>query len=161
MSKGIECPHCHEDISRQFAVKSLAMLAKSEGAELSEELEALAGEDEEIEGDEPEVEKGMSKKVGNKMDSHRGPHKAGKMHSSSRGKGTGETVQKKPKPGNMVTEKSLRLPVQVGQPQLVEYTSGGDAFVAKGIQDGTHHVPPARNLRKEREEAEIAEQAAE
>jgi hypothetical protein len=154
MSKGVPCPHCKKEISKAYAVKALVVLAKSEGQDLSDELAALAGE-----LDESDVEKGRKGvDVGNKVDSHRGPHKPGKMHSSSRGSGTGQAVQRENSPANKIAQgggmrKSL-FPAIIGQPQLVEYVTGNDEEVSKGIQDGTHHVPPARNLQMEQAEAQ-------
>ena len=143
MSKSIECPHCEGDISKGYAIKALAILAKSEGIDIGEELETLAGLG------EPDAEKGD---VGNKRASHRGKA-PGAMHSSSRANGTGRVertqASKKNKLNSGGVRKSLNLPIIVGEAQLVDYGHGADDVIAKGIEAGNLHTPVARNLRAE------------
>lgn len=199
MSK-IECPYCGEGLTKEYAVKSLQVLAKSEGHDFDEELEQVAAGDDETEKamkvfkpgvkkppmampkvrqmgksvvfdfeDEESAQKavdeymtdmekatpsGPTNHVGNKVDSHRGPHKPGKMHHSSRAH-SGPDVQRHEHPTNPTTEggvvKSLNLPVLGREPSLVDYGYGTDALVADQISKGTAHVPPQRNLRMEQE----------
>lgn len=150
IGKSIECPHCGESISKGYAVKALSILAKADGYDLDEELESFLT-DEEM-ADEVEAEKGIAVKD-NKVQSHRGPHKPGKLHHSSRAP-SGEEVERKHRPTNPVNEKGMAKSISfplVDRVSLVEYTDGTDQVVAKSIADGTNHVPSARNLRAERE----------
>jgi len=161
---GITCPHCEGRITKGYTIKALAMLAKSEGQDLTEELDALAAEgfeeaglvDEDMPVDGSGVDKGKrsGSDVGNKTASHRGKA-PGAMHSSSRSGGK-QSVDRTQKPTNPVTEgggvkKSLNMPVIEGDAQLVRYVDNGDATIAKAIEGGNLHTPPARNLRAERE----------
>lgn len=171
MKNGIECPHCKETLSKEYTVKALSLLAKSEGHDFDEELEALAegevddGLDEEVEQEDTgEAEKGVKRGkkagvsgptnyAGNKTASHRG-QAPGTFHSSSRAR-SGEPVQRTNHPTNPVTEggvkKSINVPVIIGEPRLVEYGYGEDASIAKSIEEGTAHVPSMRNLQMEQE----------
>lgn len=149
-SKSVECPHCGEGLSREYVVKALSILAKSEGLDLDEELESLLSDESVVKS--KGKKKGMAAELGNRMDDHRGPHKAGKMHHSSRGRGDGPGVQRGgPRPKNPTVEDGMSksFPVIIGQPQLVEYVMGADDTIAKGIQDGSHQVQTSRNLRME------------
>lgn len=144
----IECPHCGEGISRGYAVKSLVMIAKSEGNDhLSDELQSL---------DEPDTEKavtGPTNYAGNKVASHRGKAPGSTADHPRAGK---KKVERANKPTNPVSEdgmaKSL-FPCHVGQPQIVSYGYGDDQIVSKGVEDGSLDVGPARNFRAEREAA--------
>ena len=146
----IACPHCQGGISKSYAVKALALLAKSEGLDLDAELEALLENDVEKGGP-----KGPTHYLGNKEDPTAGTSVSKKkiLHSH---RGRGDTgAQRHQTPTNPVTEvaKSLTLPVIVGEPQMVEYSYGMDSAIAEDIQKGLCHMPPARNLRAESEEA--------
>lgn len=162
---GITCPHCEGRISKSFAIKALAMLAKSEGHDLNDELEALAAEGfeeaglvDEADADDVEAEKavtGRRNPVGNKTASHRGKAPGSFVaHPRTGGK---QGVDRKNKPTNPVNEggmaKSLNLPIIEGDAQIVTYSDGSDQAVAKAIETGNMHVPVARNLRAERETA--------
>lgn len=147
LANSIPCPCCGEGMSKAYVVKALGLLAKAEGIDLDDELSQFVDED--------EVEKSKKEaSVGNKTASHRGA-KPGKFHSSSRGKGAGPGVQRKNTPTNPTTEEGMGVSksfaVTIGQPQLVEYVNGTDEVVAKGIGDGSHHMPSARNMRAEQE----------
>ena len=84
---------------------------------------------------------------------HRGPHKPGKLHQSSRpGKGQ-PVVERKNKPTSPTIGKSLNLPILDGPAQIVQYTNDADVPLSKSIEEGGLHVPPARNMRAEREMA--------
>jgi hypothetical protein len=150
-------------MSREYTVKSLQILAKADGYDFDEELE-----------DPADVEKAMKKKkkggtptgplnpTGNKVDSHKGPYAPGKIVHSVRS--SGEAVQRKVHPTSYATEdgmdgipmgKSLRLPVITGDARLVEYSDGEDQSLADSIEKGYNHIPPSRNLRAEKEAADL------
>ena len=145
MKTTTECPHCGEGISKGYAIKALAILAKSEGIDIGEELEMLAGLD------NPDEQKAMD--VGNKVASHRG--KAPGSFTSSARAGGKKGVDRANKPTDPTKEggikKSLNLPVIVGDAQLVSYTDASDGVIAKSIEEGNLHTPVARNLRAEKE----------
>jgi hypothetical protein len=152
-AKSLPCPHCQGEISKMYAVKALAIMAKSEGLDLDEELEALLSKSEPTSGKGSSV-KGPTNYVGNKTENTAGDKKKGHL-SSSRTKG--EPVQRKQSPTNFASEegmeKSLKLPVIVGQPSVVEYSMGMDSVISESIQKGLAHMPPMRNIRAEIEEA--------
>lgn len=144
-ARSIECPHCGEGISSEFAVKALSIMAKSEGLDFDEELEDLIGD-----VAEDDVEKGgrkPKKGIGNKADDSRGPHKAGKVLHSARSKGTGKEVQRENTPKSPLT-KSFPV-VAPSTVRFVDYVNGNDELVAKSISEGTNHVPSARNMAME------------
>jgi len=157
IGKSFPCPHCDEGISKLYAVKALTMIAKSEGLDLEDDLHALLND---VEKADPSCKstspvKGETGYVGNKKISTAGSKKKGHL-SSTRGHGTGQEVQRHNTPTNPTSEdgmaKSLRLPVIVGDSQIVQYGYGMDNAVADSIQKGWNHEAPMQNFRKEREE---------
>ena len=140
-ARGIECPHCGGGLSKGYAVQALKILAKSEGHNFDDELDGL---------DDPDAAKAHPDMP---IDTHRGPHKPGKLHQSSRpGKGQ-PVVERKNKPTSPTIGKSLNLPILDGPAQIVQYTNDADVPLSKSIEEGGLHVPPARNMRAEREMA--------
>lgn len=145
-TKSIECPHCGGGVSKGYAVRALAMLAKSDGVDIGDDLESLIDED---------LSKGVKKRkggvsgptnyAGNEHAATRGPHKMGKVHSSTRG-GRGEGVQRHNTPTNYTTEGRKSLFPYVEQYKAVEY------LTAEPVEEGVQ-AELARNLRADLESA--------
>jgi hypothetical protein len=120
----LTCPHCEGEISAEYLNKAL-----------------------ELEDDMEKAVRGPTNYLGNKADPTAGTKVSKrKFRHSNRGKGTGQAVHRHQTPTNPTTEKSFRLPVFVGEPCLVEYTTGADEAIAKSIEQNENHIPPARNL---------------
>ena len=82
------------------------------------------------------------------------PHVGGKEFSYSKS-GIEEAEEEAKKTGKPIkmkkSDEAPLFPVIEGQPEISVYTHGEDQFISDGIKNESHHVPPLRNLRAEKE----------